>query len=179
MSAAFSLSAPDNDSYMLNGPAPHDSCESCGLPIDRDWIDPSFRLNRRDLDMSYTYDGYLIGSEKFMEATSRRGARFISLRSTPGFYSIRVDITVRFDAVRRKVTTENWCPRCQRYRSVAGALPVYLLPGEVIPRDRLVRTELEFGSGNEQHPIVMAGSDLAKELLAASLTGLTLRPVAG
>jgi hypothetical protein len=178
MTPGYWLSATDNDSYMLNGPTPHASCGACGLPLDRDWIDPYFQFTRRDLDASYTYDGYLIGSEKFRAATSGRGARFISLPSTPGFYSVRIDAAVRFDAVRRRTKFEDFCPECQRYRTVVGALPVFLLPGEAIPPDQLVRTDLEFGSGNEQRPIVLVGSDLAKELIAASLAGIALKRIA-
>jgi len=89
-----------------------------------------------------------------------------------------VDGVVRFDAVRRQTTFEDQCPECQRYRSVAGALPVFLIPGETIPLDQIVRTDLEFGSGAEQHPIVLVGSELAKVLPALSLRGLTLRPMA-
>lgn len=177
LNAGFSLSAPDNESYMLNGPTPHASCGTCGMPLDREWIDPRFKLVRRDLDISYTYDGYIIASEKFKTATSGRGARFVDLPSVPDFYSVRVDMSVRFDAVRRKTKLEDWCPECKRFRSVTGALPVFLLPGEVIPPERLARTDLEFGYGNEQHPIVLVGSTLAIELKAASLAGLALRPV--
>lgn len=42
---------------------PHPVCPECGMPTDREWIDPSFRLGRTDLDASYTYCGYLIVSE--------------------------------------------------------------------------------------------------------------------
>ncbi|HXJ49333.1 MAG TPA: hypothetical protein VNF91_09220 [Candidatus Acidoferrum sp.] len=172
--SGFSLSAPDNDSYMLRGPTPRAACGTCGLPLDRDWIEPHFQLNRRDLDVSYTYDGYLIGSEKFRTATRAGGARFVNLPSAPGFYSVRVDAVVKFDAVRRQTTFEDLCPECGRYRTVAGALPVFLLPGESIPPDRLVRTDIEFGSGAEQHPIVLVGSELAKAL--APLSGVALKP---
>lgn len=173
----FSLNAPDNDSYMLRGPTAHTSCSTCGMALDSGWVDPLFQLVRRDFEVSYTYDGYLIGSQRFRQMTTGRGPSFIDLQSVPGWYAVSVDSVVKFDAARRKTKFEDVCHECNRYYTTAGATPVFLRPGESIPADQLARTDLQFGTGDEQHPIVLVGSSLAKDLV--SLAGVSLKPIAG
>ena len=84
---------------------------------------------------------------------------------------------VKFDAVRRRTKLQDWCPGCCRYRRVSGAAPVFLLPGEVVPEDRLVRTDLEFGTGDELGPFILVGISLAGHLAQERLSGLTLKPM--
>jgi hypothetical protein len=44
------------------------------------------------------------------------------------------------------------------------------------PPDELRGTDVEFGSGDEQHPLLVLGTTLADELKGASLRGMHLRP---
>lgn len=169
MILGYLLRAPDNDSYMLQGPTPYPTCRTCGFATYRDWIDPQFALSRRDYDASYAYDGYFIVSERFCNLVLSRGGRCIALPSVPGFYALRADETVRFDAVRRKVRFSDLCPECGQSRSVIGGPPVFLVDPQPLP-DRLVRSDIEFGSGDEKHPLLMTGSNLATELANAGLT---------
>ena len=70
----YVLLGPDNDSYMLCGPTPHGTCTGCGWAIDRDWVDPAFRLTRDRYDISETWDLYTIVSDDFRHAAGDRGA---------------------------------------------------------------------------------------------------------
>jgi len=149
------------------------------MVLDREWVEPKFQLARRDFDISYTYDGYLIASDRFKDAVEGSGARFAGLPAEPGYYVVEVDAIVRFDAQRRRTRFDKLCVECGRYFGVSGATPVFLLPGEIVPTGKLVRTDLEFGTGDEQHPIVIAGASLARHLEESALSGLSLRAIAG
>lgn len=86
MTLGFQLGAPDNDSYMLVGAADEQRCSACGTVVDHEWVDPSFRLTDRRWDISYTYDGYCIVSQRFSDVLGDRGSRYIELRSEPSFF---------------------------------------------------------------------------------------------
>ena len=176
MSRGYLLSAPDNDSFMLRGPTPHPTCDACGLLTDREWIEPRFQLSRRDLDLSFTYDGYLIASRRFADFASERGARCVSLPSEPGYRALLADHVLAFDAARRRTRFENRCESCGRYRDVAGATPVLLVGDAAVP-EAFARTDIKFGSGDEQHPLILVGPRLGAELRAGPWRGLDLVPV--
>jgi hypothetical protein len=159
---------------MLGGPTPHPRCEVCGFALNHEWIDPLFHLNSRQFDLSCTYDGYYIASQRFCDFVS--GARFTTLRSEPGYFSLTSDEVVRFDAERRKTRFEDLCERCGCFRSVAGATPVFLLEDAGVP-ERLVRRGIEFGSGDELHPLLLVGPALGAELARVSMNGLHLEAI--
>jgi hypothetical protein len=82
----FSLSGPDNDRYMLTNLPESARCPSCARSLDAEWIDPLFVIAERHFDVSFTYDGYCIVSERFRDAVGDRGARYIDLPSEPSFF---------------------------------------------------------------------------------------------
>ena len=151
MTIAFALSAPDNGSYMLRGDAPHPACPTCGMVSDRTWVDPGFTLRTSDFDASYTFDGYLIVSERFRNAVPDDGLRFLELESLPGFFVLDSQNEVAFDAARRGTKFDRKCGECGRFNVVAGAFPVFLVDAAPLP-DVVWRTDVEFGTGDEQHP---------------------------
>ena len=165
---AYVLSAPDNNAYMLAEGASYPACPTCGLATDREWINPGFKPGDVRLDASYTYDGYLIVSERFRSATQNRGAQFIELPAAPGFYSLVSDDEVPLDAEKRETVFEQPCERCGRFFVVAGATPAFLKLAEPLP-DRLFRTDIKFGTGNEQAPLTVVGPGLAAQLRETNL----------
>ena len=173
---AYVLSAPDNDSHMLTHAPESMRCGSCGRSLDPRWVDPAFRLRQTAWDASFTYDGYLIVSEKFREVVGDRGAYYLDLPSEPSFFVLRPAATVRFDAVRRRTTFENFCRACDRYHDVTGATPAFLRSAP--PPDELRGTDVEFGNGDEQHPLVIVGREVADELQTSRLNGVELERVA-
>lgn len=173
---AFTLSAPDNDSYMLAKLPATLRCQICGRSLDPEWVDPTFLLSKRGLDASYTHDGYFIVSTRFRDVVCERGARYQLLDSEPSFFVLHPAKRIRFDPVRRRTTFENFCNGCGRYHDIAGAIPAFLRSAP--PPDELRGTDIEFGGGDEQHPLLIVGPNLAEELEAAGLAGIDLRPVA-
>lgn len=174
----YILGAIDNGQYMLRGDASHPACSTCGMVSDRRWTDPSFSLARSELDASYTYDGYLIVSDRFRVVVGLEGARYDDLPSSPGHYSLTADKELAFDAARRRTRFDRLCSECGRYFDVNGATPVFLVPGTTVP-DIISRTDISFGTGDEQHPLILLGPALAARLRAAALSGVELQAIAG
>jgi hypothetical protein len=131
-------------------------------------------MNERQWDASYTYDGYCVVSTRFRSVVGNRGARYIELPSEPSFFVLLPSERIRFDPIRRKTTFENFCTDCGRYHDVAGATPAFLR--EAPPPAELPGTDIDFGSGDEQSPLLVGGPKLAEELRVAALAGLDLRP---
>jgi hypothetical protein len=174
---AFTLSAPDNDSYMLTDFPEALRCVGCHRSLEPEWIDEQFTLRKRQWDASYTYDGYCIVSARFRDVVRERGARYIALPSEPSFLALFPRERVAFDVERRRTTFQNLCTECGRYRDVAGATPA-VLRHPAPPAQEMRGTDIEFGSGDEQHPLLVVGAKLADELRAAQLLGVDLHAVA-
>ena len=69
---------------------------------------------------------------------------------------------------------EDKCSSCGIYAAVAGATPAFLRANEVVGSDEFVRTDIEFGSGDEQHPLIICGERAAEILREAALKGIEL-----
>lgn len=178
----FYISMPDNGSfYFEDTDAP--ACPVCGLVDDPCWINPSFELGRRQHDLSATYDGARIASQRFVEfCDSWGGVRFLEIPNTGGFHLVVVDRVVKFDEGVDERTKEDLCPHCQRYVAIAGPRPLCPSKGETI-HPGFSRTEFLYGSGHNipnrktlQHPrslVDPAGADL----LRSEFPGLSFAPI--
>ncbi|MBL8821905.1 MAG: hypothetical protein JNJ77_04900 [Planctomycetia bacterium] len=156
-------------------------CEICG-ELTSKWEEPLLGLviKKRKYDISITYDGVLIISQKFKSACSDNnlsGLVFRQLSNDADFFAVQASKTVEFDAERRKTRFIQPCNQCGRYESVVGATPVFLKAGTEIDGREFVRTDLEFGSGDQKHPILICGEVAAKALSNANLKGLDLIPI--
>jgi hypothetical protein len=156
-------------------------CETCG-ELTQKWKEPlsGLVIRKRKYDISITYDGVVVVSQRFkcvFEAACLLGLQFRVLPDDAVFYTIHAARVVAFDAERRKTRFIKQCPQCGRFESVVGATPVYLKPGDQIDPREFVRTDLEFGSQDEKHPLLLCGNDAAQSLSRAKLRGLDLIPV--
>lgn len=156
-------------------------CDACG-ELTSKWDEPLVDLviKKRRLDISITYDGVLIASQQFKsiyESNDLSGLVFRRLPDDHDFYAIHALKVVAFDAERRKTRFVTPCPRCGRFESVVGATPVFLKAGSEVEGLEFVRTDLEFGSGDEKHPLLICGQIAADSLSNAKLNGLDLSPV--
>src|SRR5262245_39411995 len=135
MTLGFRVGAHDDDSSMLGDdtyrPAPpvafHDwrfgkhgvphpaTCGTCGRKTDPGYVSPTFKVKRRRRDISTTYDGYTLVSRRFKEVCDGEhgtGAVFVTLPADQGFFWLRSDRTIAFDAVARGTRFEKPCPAC-------------------------------------------------------------------
>ncbi len=201
MILAYELSAQDDDTYMLGEqtyrpeePGFHDwrfgvdgvphpaTCPTCGRRTDPDFVSQSFRVKHRRRDLIATYDGYLIASTRLRDFCVSRGdpgVFFVPLPADNAFFWLRSDRMIGFDAALRGTRLERHCQTCRAFYSVVGADPV-MLRGVAEPLlEGFYRTDLEFGSGPEQCPIVIVGIRTAQALRGANFRGLELGEVTG
>ncbi len=157
-------------------------CPVCTRVLDSSWIDPEFRLAKRNLDLSTTYDGAVIASHSFVQACDGiPGVAFSPLATEPGFSIMRVDRIVRVDAVANRTEFGETCEGCGEPRYVIWPGPLYLASGEAVERG-FSRTDLgygdtaDFGKSQPNHlsPAIVADSDTAHYLGSVGLRGVHL-----
>ncbi|MFV0445924.1 MAG: hypothetical protein ACK5Q5_20285, partial [Planctomycetaceae bacterium] len=151
-------------------------CSQCGELIDK-WNDSldSLVIRKRKLDIGCTYDGITVVSCRFKSVCDTGyllGLTFRQLPDDPEFFAVWPSRVVDFDADRRGTRFITQCSQCGSFESVVGATPVYLKPGWSIGVDEFARTNLEFGSADEKHPVILCGQRVATVLTAANLKGL-------
>ena len=166
--------APDMSGITAPG---NRRCTSCGELLNKWEEQLKLVVARKGFDIGSTYDGLTIVSRRFKvlcESATLTGLLFTELPNDSNLFSIRPLRSVEFDAERRKTRFINRCPSCNRYESVVGASPVYLKPGTAIGQREFVRTDLEFGSKDEKHPLILCGDIAAETLASSKLRGLDL-----
>jgi hypothetical protein len=173
----YKLSAEDNELDFFRDRQDVKRCPACSDLLDKWKEDLSRVLIRRapKYDVSSSISGVYVVTKRFracVEDNALTGLEFAPLQA--GLFSIRPKVSVPFDAARRGTRFLKQCQECGHYESVVGARPVFLASNTVIPGRGFVRTDLEFGSFDEKHPLVLCGSEAAEVLRGANLKGLTL-----
>ena len=189
MIVAYVLFLDFNDTYMLDGPtyrpvdaggffdwrygkegAPHPAtCGTCGSKTDPSYIGQKYRAKRRNRDLGGTYDGYHVVSRRFRDFCEERaftGMEFVPLPADSDFFVLRLSLVLPFDAERRGTTIANPCPQCKAYHEVIGVTPPYLRGVSEPILEGFFRTDLEFGSGHSQRPLIVVGTGTYAELRA-------------
>ena len=178
----------DNDSYMLgeetktvsdpqlrhymdwrfyiNGELHPATCKVCGRVIDDNYLNPKFKLRKKKLALSITYDGFYIASDHFKEYIEKKRFNKITFRTLPsvnGFYQLAVNNVLQFDISNPYMQLEDYCDSCQSYSTIVSAAKV--LKDLDKPLDRgLYRTDIKFGTSHEQAPLLIADTQTAEEI---------------
>ena len=196
----FQVSMQDNDSYAFREYPPlteyqriHQAllpdmsgnsrpnvlrCNACAELLGK-WDESLSGLivKKRKYDISVTFDGVTLVSKRFQsayESAALSGLAFKQLPDDADFLAVRPSRSVEFDAERRKTRFINRCATCCRFESVVGATPVYLKAGTIIGLKEFVRTDLEFGSNDEKHPLLLCGRTAAEVIKNAKFKGIHL-----
>ena len=125
------FSIHDNGSVAFAGRTDLHRCSKCGELLSK-WSEPLTGLvlrTRKRLDLSCTYDGIRIASAAFKDVYDENrmiGLLFSRLPDDPRYFSVTANIVVPFDWQKRQTRFDDQCPVCGRYKSVAGATPVFL-----------------------------------------------------
>jgi ribosomal protein S14 len=181
MVVGFAITGPDNDSYMFRSFRGLERCDRCGQivkgnkPTNRE-----LEIKVLDFDFSYTYDGCIIVSKRFMDfcvAEEYQNLCFTRLNRHPTFFHFEVSSIIRFDAETRKTRFENECAACGQYESIVGAHPVFLMDLTTPLSDGFFRTDLCFGSGDEKTPVILVGIETHDRLISEDFNGLEFMPV--
>jgi hypothetical protein len=188
MNVGYSISGEDNDSYMcascdrvFAGMHGLRVCPTCNYRTDFAYTSSTFRLSRHTFDLSYTYDGACIVSQRFRDFCVRHGfeaLEFRSLPATPGFFHFLVHRTVAFDTETRGTRFERWCATCQCYESVVGATPAFLKTPEPLP-EGFFCSDVLFGSGNAKSALLLVGSGTKTQIEQERFRGITYKEANG
>lgn len=180
MIIGYSISGPDNDSYLFQDGWGKTVCEVLDFIENReDYISDSFRVKRANYNLSYTYDGALIVSQKFRDFCLRNsydGLKFYQLKKQDNLYLMKSENIVKFDSTRRKTVFEDYQETCGRYNAVAGATPVCLLSKDE-PEDGFYRTDIEFGGGYEMAPLIVIGKLTYEKMKLEKFKDIDFSPI--
>jgi hypothetical protein len=170
MTIGYEISGYDNGSFMTGScekllDLPFlPKCDECGYRTDYRYTNKEFKLMRKTLDFSSTYDVVTIVSLKFKEFCNRYGYKnlvFIELPKSPYFFQFYIEGNfLQYDATLK----ENFCSNCKLYESVIGpSLNVDNFTN--LLEDGFYQSDLWFASGNEKSPVLII-SPATKENLA-------------
>jgi hypothetical protein len=199
----YSLSGHDNDSYMLgeetrraltdeerqffdwrfvkDGKQHPATCPKCGRKIDPGFVDPSFHLSKKSMDIGSTFDGYTIVSEKFKrfcESHEMRGIESIALPSQPKHYWFVIRNIIEVDTTKSLgIRFLYYCDWCQKYAGVFGTDGLRFKGVESPITEGIYRTDIEFAQAHEQHPIIVVGTEVAAAMKAAKFKGICLNKI--
>ena len=179
MIVAYYVYGQDNLSEMYDGQAVT-RCSRCGFVTEPRFVAPSFELERRQYDWSQTNDGCCIVSRRVKELAERHGyggLEFLDLPSEPDFFRLIVSNYVEFDTRRRETILEDYCDVCGRFRTVAGATPAFLKRTRTPLAEGIYRTDIEFGTGDEQSPLYLVATETRNLMKREKLKGLTFGAV--
>lgn len=197
----YYLSGPDNNAVMLGREGSWPRCAACGYLLNREEVDPAFSLAvaegelidygvgeieapafdsdaKRIFDFSYTYDGRPILSASFRDvllAACTTPVEFIELPREPAFFLLRPQLQMAWDAERGHARFGDRCGTCGDFTYVVGPSRFVLHP-ELLDPLGMYRSDLEFGDGDEKHPLEVVGRELATTLSA--LSGVVLHELA-
>lgn len=176
----YSISGPDNDSYMNADQYEVNICYCLDFVKNRQLhLNPNFKLTKKTYDISYTYDSYLIVSERFMQFcidNKYDGVSFFPIPNYETKFLMLVKNTVKFDSTRRKTNFIEFNSDCNEYNEVVGATPVCLLDNSILS-DGFYRTDIEFGRGYAKDATILVGLETGAKLKAEKFKGLYLEKI--
>ncbi|WP_139140378.1 hypothetical protein [Variovorax boronicumulans] len=153
---------------------PHPAtCPVCGVKVDAHYIGPRYRVKKRRRDITATYDGYILVSERLRSVLQEGGAAkedFIALPADPNFYWLRPQKTLEYLAAERAKR----CPACGQFVDEVAPIPLFL--GKLVEpiAAGVYRSSLEFGSAPLKAFQVVVGVRTALAIQANSLVGIDL-----
>ena len=176
----YSISAPDNDSYMNEDMWGKDICDCLDFVKNRQaHLNTDFKLTKKNYDISYTYDAYLIVSDRFKQfcVDNKNGdILFYRLPNDEAKFLMTVNSIVKFDTKRRGTKFLNFNSKCNEYNEVIGATPVCLANNLTLP-DGFFRTDMEFGGSYAKSPVILLGFDTYTKLKAQKFKGLYCKKI--
>ncbi len=161
MIIGYAIFGKDNGGHLFPSGYGKSICEVLDFVQNRhQYLTSEFSIKRTDLSFSHTYDSALIINKKFKDfcfSNKYEGLNFYPLPNLKGFYLLKVENAVVFDFQRRGTKFEDLKEHCGKYNSVAGATPICLKINKPL-LDGIFRTDIEFGTGYEQSPLIVIGT---------------------
>ena len=155
-------------------------CPRCGDPVDPDYVPADLGVTRMHQDIVGTGDGHFVVSQKFKDFCVRMALpdlQFERINRAPPLYDLRVKAIVTYDVACGPPRFEKKCPECGRYESVVQPVESCLTGIDLPIMIGLFRTDLEFASGREKHPILVVGLETAELFRKEKLKGALIRKI--
>lgn len=180
MTIGYIMDGHDNGTYMLPADANGWVCPKCDTVLDRKRFNPEYIVKRTNMDVSVTYDGFDIVSDRFKqfcEDNHYRNIRFVRVAKSPGFYWFIAKKTVAFDSEKRQTEFEDKCSLCGAFASIIGRDPAFLKDHRTRLPDAFFQTDLCFGWGRLKAPAIIVGCETKAKLAVCKFKGIAFSPV--
>ena len=175
MILGYSISGPDNDSYLNEKLYGKNICECLNYIRNREnYITSEFKIKKTKYDFSNTYDSAIIVSKKFKnfcENEKLKGIEFYQLKEQKGFYLFKVNQTVEFDSERRKTEFIEYNKSCGEFNEVVGVTPVCLKKNEKL-KTGFFKTDIEFGRGYAKGNEILVDFETFEKMKKEKFKGL-------
>ncbi|OSY88156.1 hypothetical protein WH52_07880 [Tenacibaculum holothuriorum] len=151
-------------------------CKKCGYRTDFRFNNEEFKLKRKTMDYSSTYDGITIVSLKFKEFCNQKkynNLEFIELKKAPNFFQVYVKGNVIEYNARMK---ENLCLECNQFESIIGPTINYDKISKPLDKG-FYQSDLWFASGNEKSPKIIISPKTKMELEKEGFKNLCLNKI--
>ncbi len=141
-------------------------CKSCSLVLSKWELDVASKIviNKR-ADISCTYDGFVIVTERFVSLLGEiQECEFTLVANSPGYYVLSPHKIVYYDNGDDRLEYGRCCSKCSLHQFIMGADPISISDKDAIQKRDIVRTDLEFGEDDEKCPVILCGSEIAEIL---------------
>ncbi len=152
-------------------------CEICGSKKEEYYINSNFKLRRKVYDISSTYDGHIIVSEKFRTFCIRKnyhGIEFIQIKKGVPFYVFVINNILELDEENMKIRKSNFCNLCNEYSSIVGPNPLKFKNNLVELEKTFYISDIKFGSAHEKQSIMFINDEIIKELEIEKIRGYSI-----
>ncbi|QTE23355.1 hypothetical protein [Polaribacter cellanae] len=168
------LDGLDNDTHMYPNRDFPNKCIQCSTPLNKG-INPQYKLKKKQYDLSHTYDGYTIVSERFKQFCLKnnfKGLVFSPLPNDKNFYVFRSNNIFEIDPIRRKVKFDRYCDKCKRFTSVAGGTPAFSKYSDKKLKNTIYRSDIEFGGIYELSPFLIISLEVFELIRKEKFKGI-------
>jgi hypothetical protein len=178
----YYLSGDDNDSFFLdNGETPiAPNCSKCGFLVDpTTYFNPFFKVKRKNLDFSFTYEQRKIVSLRFKEFCIREGYKglvFKEFEREANYFQFLANNMIEVDVERSNPRFENYCEVCGNYGGIY-LRELYLKNCNEELQDGFYRTDLFFSGGNSKQPIFVISPKTYTKLKKEKIKGIAFRAI--
>ena len=166
----------DNGSYMFDDEDDNiPVCSKCGYVTDFRFVSKTFKLRNTKYDISCTYDNHTIVSKRFKEFCEGNGYHGLEFKELPNnreFYSFIAYNILPFDTDRAKLECIGYCVSCGNYRSISPAFPIAIKDLTSPLGDGIFRTDINFYTGNEKHPLLIIGIETHDKMKRERFKGI-------
>lgn len=180
MIIGYGIFGHDNGGFLYPEGYGKGICEVLDFTQNRHkYLSSDFSFKKTNLSLSATYDSSLIVNQRFKDfclKNSYEGIEFYTIPKYSGFYLLNVEKEIEFDSKRRKVKFEQFEKTCGKYNSVIGAAPI-CLTSSIPLSDGFYRTDIEFGTGYEQSPLIVIGTETYSKMQREKFTDIDYEPI--